>query len=485
MVGIISYGGYIPVWRMNRMTIYSAMGFLNPASLLSGEKAVMNFDEDSITMAVGASMDCLSGLDRGKVDGLYFATTTAPYKERQNAGIIATALDLRPDVRTSDFTDSTKAGTGALLSACDAVKSGSAKSILVVASDCRLGKPGSYLEEMYGDGAAAILVGEDGVAAAFGGNYSVSYDFMDYWEAAEDRYSRQWEDRWIRDEGYTKFIPEAIGGLLNKYNLKPGDFAKVAYPCLFTRAHTSIGKGLGIKPEQLQDHLFTTVGYTGTSSPLMILVGALEEAKPGDKILVASYGSGSDALFFEAAEGIGKIKGNRKGISKNLAPKKDLGNYEKSLISHESLEIDTGGRGEQKPTLSSSSLWRHRRDVLGLVGSRCKRCGTPQYPPQTICVKPGCGACGALGEMEDYRFCDKKARLFTYTADSLAFSSNPPAIYGMVDFEEGGRNLFDLTDCTLDELKVDMPVELSFRRKFHNEARGAICYAWKAVPPRG
>jgi uncharacterized OB-fold protein len=270
-------------------------------------------------------------------------------------------------------------------------------------------------------------------------------------------------------------------GLLGKYSLKPEDFAKVAYPCLFTRGHTDIAKRLGFKPEQIQDHLFTTVGHTGTPSPLMMLVGALEEVKSGDKILVASYGNGSDALFFEATEGVEKIKSDRRGIKRNLASKKDLGNYERSLISHESLEIDTGGRGEEKPTISSSALWRHRRDALGLVGSRCKRCGTPQYPPQIVCVKPDCGA---VGEVEDYRFSDKKARLFTYTADSLAFSPNPPAIYGMADFEGGGRNLFDLTDCDLDSLKVDMPVEMTFRRKFHNEARGTIAYGWKAMPPR-
>ncbi len=95
MAGITSYGAYIPMYRINRMTIYQALGWLNPASLLPGEKAVANYDEDSITMSVAASMDCLNGIDREKVDGLFFGTTSAPYKERQNAGIIATALDLR------------------------------------------------------------------------------------------------------------------------------------------------------------------------------------------------------------------------------------------------------------------------------------------------------------------------------------------------------------------------------------------------------
>ncbi|MCK5653901.1 MAG: 3-hydroxy-3-methylglutaryl CoA synthase, partial [Dehalococcoidia bacterium] len=123
---------------------------------MPGEKAVGNYDEDSLSMAVNAGVDCLTGLDRSKLDGLYFATTTASYKERLNAGIIATALDLIPEIRAADFTDSVKAGTTALLVAGDTIKSGSAKSILVCASDCRLGPAGSFQEEMYGDGAAAL-----------------------------------------------------------------------------------------------------------------------------------------------------------------------------------------------------------------------------------------------------------------------------------------------------------------------------------------
>jgi 3-hydroxy-3-methylglutaryl CoA synthase len=123
MVGITSYGAYVPSYRINRMTIYGALGWLNPASLLPGEKAVANYDEDSLSMAVASAMDCISGVKREQIDGLFFATTTTPYKERQNAGMIATAIDLPSEIRTSDFTTSIKSGTGALISAYDAVTS--------------------------------------------------------------------------------------------------------------------------------------------------------------------------------------------------------------------------------------------------------------------------------------------------------------------------------------------------------------------------
>ena len=481
MSGITSYGAYIPLHRIDRMNIYLAMGWLNPASMLPGEKAVANYDEDSLTMAVAAGIDCLNGIDRKEIDGLYFATTTPSYKERQNAGMISTALDLRPDIRTEDFTDSVKAGTGALLSACDSVKAGSAKNVLISASDCRLGKPGGYQEEIYGDGAASLLLGDDGVIASVEGSYSLSYDFVDHWRAEGDRYNRSWEDRWIRDEGYGKFIPEAISGLLKKYDLKPEDFAKVCYPCLYLGGHAAIGRKLGFEPDQIQEHMFTTVGNAGTPYPLMILVAALEDAKPGDKILLASHGNGSDAIFFEVTDEIEKMRDKRRGIKKNLEAKKYLDTYERFAVCRDLITIDTGGRGEECAPTSMSALWRDRKAVLGLVGSRCKRCGTPQYPPQRVCVKPDCGA---IDEMEDYRFSDKKGRLFTYTGDMLAFSPDPPAIYGMIDFDGGGRNLFDLTDCDLDLLKVDMPVEMSFRRKYVDEKRGVHEYFWKATPIR-
>jgi uncharacterized OB-fold protein len=245
--------------------------------------------------------------------------------------------------------------------------------------------------------------------------------------------------------------------------------------------HAGIGKKLGFEPGQIQDHMFTTVGYTGTPHSLMMLVGALEDAKPGDKILVASHGNGSDALLFEVTEEIEKLKG-RKGIKKHLASKRDLNNYAKYTTFREIHPVDVGVRGEIAAPTAMSALWRNRRAVFGLVGSKCKQCGTPQFPPQRICVKPGCGA---VDEMEPYRFSDKKAKLFTYTGDNLAFSMSPPEMYGMVDFEGGGRYPFNLTGCELDSLKVDMPVEMSFRRTYHDQARGIHGYFWKATPVRG
>jgi len=360
MVGITSYGAYIPRYRIDRGVVYKAMGWLNPGTFMAGEKAVANFDEDSITMAVAAGIDCLQGMDRGKMDALYFATTTSPYKERQSAEIIATAFNLRADIRTADFTGSIKSGTTSLLSALDALKAGSAKNAMVCTADCRIGKPGSAQEEIFGDGAAALTVGEGNVIAGFVDSCSVSYDFVDHWRADGQTFDRQWEDRFIRDVGYAKFILEAISGLAKKCKVEVKDIAKVVYPCLYEGDHKSIGKKLGLNPEQIQDHMVSNVGYTGTASPLMMLVAALEDAKPGDNIVVASFGNGSDALLFKVTDEIEKVKGKRRGIKKYLAAKRELKNYEKFISFRNVLPVDKGIRGEIMPATAISELWRSR-----------------------------------------------------------------------------------------------------------------------------
>ena len=476
MVGIVSYGAYVPRYRLSRKTISTAMGWFSGTGV-PGEKAVANYDEDSVTMAVAAGFDSLTGVGMETLEALYFATTTAPYKERQDAGIVAAALDLNGDVRTADFTDSSKAGTAALIAGCDAVKGASAKTVLVCASDCRVAKPGSFEEGNYGDGAAAFVIGDSRVIAALGGSYSVARDFTDRWRVEDDRFVHTSEDRWIRDEGYTKFIGQAISGLLKKYGLSPKDFAKVIYPCLYVREHAAIGKSLGFKPEQIQQELLTTVGDSGAAHPLMMLVAALQDAKPGEKILVASYGNGSDAVFFEVTKDIVNA-GERRGMKKHLALKKDLASYERYLALRDILPTEKGIRGETGPTLVTL-LWRDRKEIMALYGSKCKRCGTPQYPVQRICVNP---ECGAVDEMEEYCFADKMGRLFSYTSDSLAFSVSPPEMYGVIDWDGGGRYLLDITDSEAESLKIDMPVEMTFRRRYVDEGHGIMGYFWKARP---
>ena len=482
MIGICAYGGYVPWYRLDRKLIYDAMGWLNPSalSLARGEKSVANFDEDSITMAVAAGIDCLKGVDRSSVEGIYLASTTMPYKERLNAGIVSTALAFSEHVRAADFGGGLKCGTSALLSAMEGVESGRLKNILVCAADCRLGKPGSSQEMIFGDAASAFLMGDRDVLAQFKGSCSTTYDFVDHYRGAFTKYDRQWEDRWIRDFGFEHIIPETVQKLLTKYRLEMKDFAKVVYPCHYGAERKKLNKMLGISPDSEHNDLMTEMGDAGSAQPLVMLSHALETGKPGDKILLLGFGNGCDALYFELTDNITKER-EQKGISGHLGHKSSLDKYTKYLVWRDVLPAELGPKAEEDQMTRWSFHWRKRKAILGLWGSRCTDCGTVQYPPQRICVNP---ECGAVDQMEDFLFSDKPGHIINYTGDNLAASNDPPAIYGTVQFEMGGRHTFDFTDCDLGSLAVGQTVKMSFRRRSYDRRRDVSGYFWKAVPSK-
>jgi hydroxymethylglutaryl-CoA synthase len=475
-VGITAYGIYLPWYRLSRKVISAALGALSGGSQ-PGEKTVANHDEDSLTMAVSAARDCLKSIGQDRVTGLLFASTTAPYRERESATIISTALNWGAGVRTADICNSLRAGTTALMSACEMVSAGTDR-VLVCAAESRLGKPGSNEEMTLGDGAASFMLGKEGVIAELGGQYVAAHDFPDYRRLPQDKYVRSTEERFIREEGFSKMIPQAVTGLLKKYKLEARDFAKVAFPCTNAREHAAIAKRLGFAPEQVQPLLLASVGETGAASPLILLVAMLEQARPGDNILLVGYGSGAEALYFKVTEGITKVK-DRSRLKKAVETKQNLISYEKYLIFRGILPM--AKLDEDVPRTQLPLAWRERGTILALVGSRCRRCGTPQYPPQRVCVNP---SCGAIDEMESFGFADQKAALFSFTEDHASPFINPPLIYGMVDFEVGGRFPFDLTDCEMGTVKTGMPLEMVLRRKYVDELRSVVGYFWKARPAR-
>jgi len=478
MVGICSYGGYIPRYRLKREKIFEAMGWTGSSGLSKGEKAVANFDEDSLTMAVAAGMDCMNGFDRRTLGGVYFASTTMPYQERQNAGIIAGALGMEDNVRSADFAGSLKSGTAALLAGIEAVVSKGVNNLMVCSSDCRLGKAGGTQEMIVGDAATAFLIGNQNVIAEYKGSFSSTCDFVDHYRGRSERFDRKWEDRWIRDEGFGKLIPKAVSGFLSKYNLKMTDFTRVIYSCYDPAERRNLNKTLGLEIERVQDPMLEQIGEAGAAQPLVMLVRTLEDANPGDKILVVSFGNGCDVLYFEVTDNIREMKG-RKGLSWYLSHGVELDRYEKYLAWRGILPIERGIRGEEDSPTRWSIAWRKRKAVSGFCGTKCKKCGTPQFPPQRICVNPDCGA---RDQMEDYYFSDKTGKIFSYTGDNLAASFNPPHVYGNIVFAEGGKFMMNFTDCDLDSLYVGMPAHFSFRIKFEDEKRGITRYFWKAVP---
>ena len=470
MIGIKSFGAYIPVYRLSASELARAWGGRGGR----GEIAVANYDEDSITMAVEAAIDCLNGMDLAIPDGLYFASTTPPYSEKLSASIVAAATDLRDELFTLDIGNSLRSGTGAVKAACDAIKGGSAKNILVTAADCRLAPPASEFESVFGDGAAAFLIADEDVAVAIEDSHSISSDFVDVWKRAEDPYIRTWEDRFILEHGYREKLGIAISALLKKTGLSVKDFAKVVYYAPDARSHQRMIKQLKLAPEQVQAPMFDAVGNTGAAFAPMMLVAALEEAKPGDRILWANYGDGADAFVLQVTDQIEKVRG-RRGIKRHLESKMQIHNYEKYVRFRNLMQ----GEADRRPQYISSlpMIWRDRKQVLPLHGGRCRNCGNIQFPIQRICAY-----CQAKDNYEEVRLADKTATVFTFSMDERAVEVDPPRVWTISDFDDGGRIYCTMTDRDTEKIDIGMQVEMTFR-KIH-EGAGVHNYFWKCRPVR-
>jgi len=483
MTGIVSYGGYIPRLRLSRMSIFQNMGWFAPAIIMvaQGERSFCNWDEDSVSMAVESSRDCLKGLDKSKVDAHYLCSTTLPFSDRLCAGIAKTALNLRDDVLTEDFTNSLRCGTSALLTAFDVVKAGGKKQVLVTATDKREAKAGYFYEMWFGDGAASVLVGDTDVIAEFVGGYTVSYDFIDHYRGSDRKYDYMWEERWVRDEGYSKIIPEAVTGLFKKLSITIKDVDTLVFPCFFKTEHRNIARTLGATADKVVDNLHEVCGETGAAHPLVMLAYALDQAKAGDRILLAGFGQGCDALYFKVTDNISKLP-RRRGIKGSLENKKTSENYLKFLKFRDLLQTEMGIRAEAPTQTAMTVLWRKRKMLLGLVGGKCRQCGTAQFPQMKICVNPDCRA---VDSQDEWEFSNQQAFIKSFTGDLLSVSVDPPAVYGMIQFEGGGRLYADFTDCEMGDVSVGQPVTLSFRKRYTDKERGFTGYFWKAVPVPG
>ncbi|MBL8664010.1 MAG: hydroxymethylglutaryl-CoA synthase family protein [Candidatus Odyssella sp.] len=478
MPGIIAYGGYVPRLRLQRKSMVEANAWFNPglAAYGKGERAICNWDEDAVTMAVAAVRDCLSGsggTEPPKLDAIYLASTTLPFQDRQCATLLATALDLPDGIETLDLTTSQRAATSALIAG---LKRGG--NVLVAASEHRRTKAASQLELLYGDGAAALLLGEgDGIAKLIA-THSVSADFVDHFRGEGESFDYLWEERWIRDEGYMKLVPQALAGLAEKAKVKGADIAHFILPTIFRGVPEGVAKRLGIPDGAVRDNLQAGLGNTGVAHPIVMLVHALQHAKPGEKIVVVGFGQGCDALLFEATSAIARLT-PRDGIVGALKRGRAEANYNRFLAFNNLVAQDGGMRSEIDRNTPLSMLYRNRDMLTSLLGGRCTKCGTRQFPKSHICVNPNCGA---LDTQEDAPFANTGAAIVTWSADWLTYTPDPPAHYGMVQFDGGGRMMADFTDVDSGSFDVGTKMRMVFRVREYDKQRGFRKYFWKATP---
>lgn len=471
-IGIVRYGAYMPKYLLERKLIAEAWDFPS----IPGGISVSNNDEDSITMAVEAGLDCIGELDPSTIDGLYFATTTPPYTEKQSAAVIANALDMRNDILTMDVTDSTRGSSIALARAFETIKSGNANLILILAADKQKPMPESMYEYNYGDGAAAILIGNKDVVLSIMGYSSTADNVIGPYQRREDDYVRQFEGKHEGLYGYNRNMLAAFKGLFEKLKIDPTTVRKAALYATDPRKAASIGKKIGFKAKAVEGVPFLEFGNTGNAFAFMTLMLAIKRARTNDLVAFGNYGDGADAFLLKVMdkEALLNLRRTSHGIIGYKNTMIPLKSYPAYLAKKKMLNTERFTR-KASPVRS----WRDEKFLFRLYGMKCKKCGVVQYPIQRACIE-----CGSR-EVEELRM-KKTGKIYTFTLDHLVGGNyyDTPTPRCVIDLDDGGRILCDMTDVEKPEKEVNigMNVELVFR--FMHPGADFNNYYWKCKPVR-
>lgn len=465
--GIIAYGAYVPYYRLQKAAITAALGTGGGR----GTRAVASYDEDATSMAVEASRTAMKTAPDGLVpESVYFASATPPYLDKTNANVIHAALDLPSRVFAGDVGGAPRSVNAALRSALDG-----SRPTLVVAADVRSGRPGSSDEANTGDAAVAWLIGDESdgpVIAQWLGGASATAEFLDRWRLPEWNYSRVWEER-FGEHAYLPLVTEAAEAAFKECQLEPSDIDAVVLAGLHARAVRGAARAAGVDATNVIDDLTSVLGNTGTPHAGLVLASALDNASPGQTIMVIHLADGVDVGFYRTTDAIADYS-----PAKTIATQVESGNdgldYNAFLTWRGFLDREPPRRPDPEAPAAPPSL-RTQRWKYAFVGSKDASSGAIHLPPQRVSVKGG-----AVDEMEPVPMADVLATVVTFTIDRLAYSLSPPVIAVVIDFDGGGRFQCQLTDADPDTVKIGDRVSMTFRRLL--TANGVHNYFWKARP---
>lgn len=305
-VGIVGYGAYVPRYRLPATEV-SRVWTEGHAGLPIEEKAVPGLDEDTATIAIEAARNALK---RACVDGeairaVWVGSESHPYAVKPTGTIVAEAIGATPAVSVADWQFACKAGTEALQATIALVGSGMADYAMAIGADTAQGRPGDALEYTTAAGGAAYIVGPRECSLAYlEGSFSYVTDTPDFFRRPYQHYPEH-GGRFTGEPAYFKHITQAVQALLQELNCKPSDFAAAVFHQPNTKFPQRVAQMLGFGKEQIQVGLLAPrVGNTYAASAMLGLTAVLDQAKPGDRILLASFGSGagSDAFSFVVTE---------------------------------------------------------------------------------------------------------------------------------------------------------------------------------------
>lgn len=468
MRGIIGYGAYVPFNRLQRSAIGAALG--SPAG--RGTRAVASYDEDAMSMAVEACRNLVRSADGSSPTpgSVSFASSTPPYLDKTNANVIHAALSLPSSVFAGDVGGSPRSVNAALRFALEG-----SRPALIAASDVRTGRPGSADEAQGGDAAVAWLIGseEDApVLAEWIGGASATAEFLDRWRIPGWDYSRVWEER-FGEHAYLPLVTEAADAAFKESGLEPADVSTVVITGLHARAVRGAARAAGVSGNKIADDLSMTVGNSGTPHAGLILASVLDEAEPGQVIMVIHLADGCDVGFYRTTEALSSYQ-NCEPVAAQIERGNDSLDYQKFLTWRGFLDREPPRRPDPTPPAAPPSQ-RNQAWKYAFVGTKDRSSGAIHLPPHRVSVKGG-----AVDEMDSIPMAEVKASITTYTIDRLAFTLSPPAIAVVIDFDGGGRFSCQLTDAEPDNVAIGDRVQMTFRRMRTDD--GVHNYFWKARP---
>ena len=339
--GIIGYGTYLPSYRITLETMALAQQEDLPklfASLGITEKTVAGYDEDTVTMAVSAAEQAIitTAIDRRTIGAVYVGSESHPYAVKPSAAIVGTALDIGHHYTGASIEFACKGGTAALQAALAITRSSMVPYALAIGSDVAQAHPDDILAYVAAAGSAAFLLGNnaDEVIANIDAVHSITVDLPDFWRRAEQRYPEH-TGRFTGQPAYFSVVEQLVTSILNENNLTTADIDYVVFHQPNAKFVTTIAKQLGFNRSQYETGMIVhTCGNCYSATTLLGLAAVLDHAEPGNRILVASFGSGAggDAFIITTTKHLPHYQQQRTKLIKPLHQKKYLSFFEYQRI---------------------------------------------------------------------------------------------------------------------------------------------------------
>ncbi len=324
--GIVSYGAYIPRYRIKIEEIAKVWGD-NPNSIIDGlmvfEKSVPDMDEDTVTIAVEAARNAVNrgSVNPEKIGAVFTGSESHPYAVKPTSTIVAEAIGATPNLTAADFEFACKAGTAAMQACVGMTESDMIELGLAIGADVSQGAPGDALEYTAAAGGVAYIIGKDNIIARIESTYSFTTDTPDFWRREGKPYPEH-GGRFTGEPGYFKHVTSAAEGLMERLGTKPSDYNYAVFHQPNGKFPTRVAKMLGFSGEQIKPGLVVTrLGNTYSGSCMMGLAAILDIAKPGDRIFMTAFGSGagSDAFSFSVTDRIDEIRNGAPSVEEMLA----------------------------------------------------------------------------------------------------------------------------------------------------------------------